>query len=178
MRREMKKRQPSDVTRKLSIAGMLAAVAIVLGFFKVPLTQLIELRFSSLPIAAAGYLLGPFWAGAVGFAADVGGYLVRPTGPFFPGFTVTSVISGLIFGVMLYGRRPTLQRILVTQILYTVVCGILLNSLWLTILYGRGFIAVLSTRLVKELVMIPVNTAMLTTLMQPVGRYGEVWRAG
>lgn len=163
--------------RVLTATGMLSAIAIVLGFFKIPLTQLVELRFGSLPVAAAGYLFGPVCAGAVGFAADVGGYLVRPTGPFFPGFTLSSVISGVIFGCMLYGKEPTLKRILLAEILYTVVCGILLNSLWLSILYGRGFIAALSARLVKELVMIPVNTVMLAALMQPVKRYGAVRRA-
>ena len=34
------------------------------------------------------------------------------------------------------------------------VCGIFLNSLWLSILYGNGFIPVLTARLVKELVIL------------------------
>ncbi|MDO5132356.1 MAG: folate family ECF transporter S component [Eubacteriales bacterium] len=154
--------------RVLAGTGMLSAIAIVLGFFKVPLTQLIELRFATLPVAVAGYLFGPVCAGLVGLVADVGGYLVHPTGPFFPGFTVTSIISGIIFGCMLYNKKPTVQRIFAAQIIYTLICGILLNSLWLSILYGRGFLVVLGTRLVKELVMIPVNTAMLSALMEPV----------
>ncbi len=170
---ETERRKPTarlaDI-RVLAGTGMLSAIAIVLGFFKIPLTQLVELRFSSLPVAAAGYLFGPVCAGAVGFVADVGGYLVRPTGPFFPGFTITSIVSGIIFGCILHGHKPSLRRILAAQILYTLICGILLNSLWLTILYGRGFIAVLSARLVKELIMIPVNTAMLAVLMEPLRR--------
>jgi len=163
--------------RVLTSTGLLSAIAIVLGFFKIPLTQLVELRFGSLPVAAAGYLFGPVCAGTVGFVSDIGGYLVKPTGPFFPGFTLSSVISGVIFGCVLYGKEPTLKRILFAQILYTIICGILLNSLWLSILYGRGFIAALTARLVKELVMIPVNTAMLAALMQPVKRYGAVRQA-
>ena len=163
--------------RVLAYAGMLSAIAIVLGFFKVPLTQLIELRFASLPMAVAGYLFGPFTAGAVGFIADVGGYLVKPTGPFFPGFTVSAVVSGIIFGCVLHGHTPTTQRIFTAEILYTLICGILLNSLWLSVLYGRGFIVVLSTRIVKELVMIPVNTAMLSVVMGSVRRVTTLSRA-
>lgn len=163
--------------RVLTATGLLSAIAIVLGFFKIPLTQLVELRFGSLPVAAAGYLFGPVCAGAVGFVSDIGGYLVKPTGPFFPGFTLSSVLSGVIFGCVLYGKEPTLKRILLAQILYTIICGILLNSLWLSILYGRGFIAALTARLVKELVMIPVNTVMLAAIMQPVKRYGAVRQA-
>jgi hypothetical protein len=44
----------------------------------------------------------------------------------------------------------------------------LLNSLWLSMLYGNGFIPVLTARIVKELVMIPVNTLMLAAVLQPV----------
>lgn len=164
--------------RVLTATGMLSAIAIVLGFFKIPVTQLIELRFQSLPIASAGYLFGPAAGGIVGFIADVGGYLVKPTGPFFPGFTITSIMSGVIFGCFLYGKKPTLQRILAAEIVYTLICGILLNSLWLSILYGRGFIAAMSARLVKELIMIPVNTVMLAALMQPVKRYAAAGKTG
>lgn len=159
--------------RVLAAAGMLCAVSIILGYFKVPLTELIELRFAVLPIAAAGFLYGPACAGAVGLVADLGGYLVKPTGPFFPGFTLTSVVSGIIFGCILFRKKPSAQRILLAEILYTLVCCILLNSLWLTMLYGRGFLAVLTARLAKELIMIPVNTAMLSALLQAVRRYAR-----
>lgn len=163
--------------RVLASAGMLSAIAIVLGFFKIPLTQFIELRFQSLPIAAAGYLFGPVCGGIVGFIADVGGYLIKPTGPFFPGFTLTSIMSGVIFGLILHGKKPTLQRIFAAQIVYTLLCGLLLNSLWLSLLYGRGFIAAMSARFVKEMIMIPVNTLMLAAVIQPVRRYAMTERA-
>ena len=157
--------------RVLTGAGLLSAVAIILGFFKIPVTQLIEIRFAMLPIALAGSLFGPVVGGIVGMIADVGGYIVKPTGPFFPGFTITSLISGVIFGIFLYRQKPGAQHILASQIVYTLVCGILLNSLWLSMLYGNGFIPVLTARLVKEMVMIPINTLMLATIMEPVRRY-------
>ena len=87
--------------RVLTSAGLLSAIAIVLGFFKIPLTQIIEIRFMVLPVAAAGWLFGPVVGGLVGIVADVGGYLIKPTGPFFPGFTITSMLSGVIFGCVL-----------------------------------------------------------------------------
>ena len=103
--------------------------------------------------------------------SDIGGYIVKPTGPFFPGFTITSLVSGVIFGLFLYRHKPTVKRILLSQIVYTLVCGIILNSIWLSMLYGNGFIPVLTARLVKELVMIPINTLMLVTIMEPVKRF-------
>ena len=79
--------------------------------------------------------------------------------------------SGVIFGCMLYRQKPGPMRILMSQIVYTIICGILLNSLWLSMLYGNGFIPVLTARFVKEMIMIPINTLMLVTIMEPVKRF-------
>ena len=79
----------------LTNAGLLTAAAIFLGFFKIPRTDIIEIRFASLPVAIAGYLFGPVIGGAVGALSDLGGYFLKPTGPFFPGFTITSMVSAL-----------------------------------------------------------------------------------
>jgi hypothetical protein len=54
---------------------------------------------------------------------------------------------------------------------YTIICGVLLNSLWLSMLYGNGFIPVLTARFVKEIIMIPINTLMLVTIMEPVRKF-------
>ena len=51
--------------RVLTTAAMLVAISIVLGFFKIPITQLIEIRFSFLANAMAGSLW-PFCRGAGG----------------------------------------------------------------------------------------------------------------
>ncbi len=156
--------------RVLTTAAMLVAIAIILGFFKIPITQLIEIRFGSLPIAAAGTLCGPIVAAIVGGLADVGGYLVKPTGPFFPGFTISGIISGLIFGVILYKKEITILRVLIAQILHAVIVSMLMNSFWLTVLYGNPFFTSVITRAPKSLIMIPINTALIFLVMKPVAR--------
>ena len=82
-------------TRILAITAMLAAVSIILSYFKIPLSPLIEIRFTTLPLAIAGYLFAPAIGGMVGLLADVGGYIIAPTGPFFPGFTISATMKAL-----------------------------------------------------------------------------------
>ena len=158
-------------TKIITVAGMLASVGIMLGLFKIPINQLIEIRLGSLPVEMAGMLLGPFYAAIVGAITDVGGFLVYPTGPYFPGFTVSGVISGLIFGFMLYGKKPTLPRIFITQCINTLVVGILLNSYWLDTLYFKnGYLATILVRLPKELIMIPVLTGIYYLIVTAIGK--------
>ena len=68
--------------RVLTVSAFLVAIATVLGFFKVPITELIEIRFQYLPIAVGGAMFGPAVGGVIGMLADVLGYLVKPTGAF------------------------------------------------------------------------------------------------
>ncbi len=154
----------------LTMAAMLVAVAVILGFLKIPITPLIEIRFGWMPISVAGTLLGPALAAIVGGLADIGGYLVKPTGPFFPGFTISNVISGLIFGFFLYKKDVTLVRIILAEVCNMLLVGLLLNTLWLSILYGNPFYVVLLSRLPKEVVMLPINTAILALIVKPVKR--------
>lgn len=159
--------------KKLTMAAMLLAVSVVLSFFKVPVTNLIEIRFNSLPIAAAGYLFGPVIGGLVGMLADILGYIVKPTGPFFPGFTISSTATGVIYGMMLWRRDVRLPWLALAEAIQTAVVSIFLNSYFLSILYGSGFFVVLSARLLKSLVMYPVNLLLLYSLMKPLTHIGR-----
>lgn len=150
----------------LTTSAMLTALAIVLGFFKVPVSNIIEIRFAFLPIALAGQLFGPFVAGIIGILSDVGGYLVKPTGAFFPGFTLSSMLSGILYGLVLRGKKITIWRAFFSKLLNTVFISFLLNPLWLSILYGNGFWAIVSARLVSECILLPVNTAMIYLLLK------------
>ena len=157
--------------RVLTTAGMLLAISVVLGFFKIPITELIELRFSFLPIACGSMLFGPVVGGIMGAASDIMGFVARPTGPYFPGFTISAAIQGIVYGLILYKKPVTVRRIVTAQLIDTVLISLVLNPLWLSMLYGQGFWAVLTARMVKTAVMFPINTVLLMSLLKPAQRY-------
>lgn len=154
--------------RTLTTTAMLISIGILLGFFKIPITNAIEIRFTQIPLASIGVLFGPAVAAVSGIIMDIGQFLVKPTGPYFPGFTLSSAVTGLVFGLMLHKKTITFQRILITQILYTIIVGIVLNSVWLSMLYENAFMVILTARLLKEIVMIPVNAFILLAIIKPV----------
>ena len=155
----------------LTLAAMITAVGIILGFFKIPITQIIEIRFGSLPIAVAGMSLGPGIAAIVGALIDIGGYLVKPTGPFFPGFTISGIVSGIIFGAILYKKEFHPIRIVAAVLVHTLIVGIIMNTFWLDWMYLKaGFFNTLMIRLPKELAMIPVNIFLLSIFLLGLDR--------
>lgn len=160
--------------RTLTMASLLTALGIIAGLFKIPITNIIEIRFSSIPLAIAGSLFGPYVAGIVGIITDIGGFIIKPTGPYFPGFTLSTAISGVIFGVILRQRngRASFTKIALAVLLNTIVVNLLMNSVWLTLLYGKGgFLAVLYARILKEVVMIPINIILIAAISKPVDMY-------
>ncbi len=148
-------------THVLTIVSMLVAMAIVLSYFKISITQMIEIRFQTLPIALSAYLFGPGVGGIVGILTDVIGYIIRPTGPYFPGFTLSSALGGVIYGFILYNKKVTWKRVLIAQLVFTVVIGMFINTLNLSILYGTSFQVLFISRLPKEIIMYPINVILL-----------------
>ncbi len=155
--------------RSLVMAGMLLAVQVVLGLVAaIPVGPSIRISFGYLALSSVGALLGPAVAPINGALADVIGHFIHPTGPYFPGFTITGLASGFIYGMLLYKRDITLRRLLVTKLVIDVVCNLLLNTLWLNMLYGKAFFALLPSRALKNLVQYPVDVLLLYPLMKKV----------
>ncbi len=161
----------------LTTTSILIALSILLSFFKIPITQMIEIRFSSLPIALSGYLFGPVLGGIVGAMSDILGYIIRPTGPYFPGFTISTALAGILYGLLLHKKELTLRRILVTQLVYFIVIGCVVNTLNLSILYGTDFQVLFLSRLPKEIIMYPIQSGLLYITVQMLRRIPTLERA-
>ena len=80
--------------KTLTLSGMFIALSVVCGFLNLPITQFIEIRFGSLMLAVSGMLLGPAISAVIGALSDIIAFMVKPTGPFFPGFTISAAVSG------------------------------------------------------------------------------------
>ena len=156
--------------RVLTITGLLVAICTVLGFFKIPVTNLIEIRFAFLPIAVCGALFGPVIGGTCGFLSDILGYLVRPTGAFFPGFTIASILSGVVFGLFFHKKQLTIPRIILAELVDTIISSLVIYTISLSILYGTPLPAVLAARLPKILIMFPINCILMILILRPVFR--------
>ena len=156
--------------KALAVTAMLLAIAVVLGFYSLQVTDFIKLSFAFIADEMTGMLFGPVVGGLMGGAADLVKYLVRPTGPFFPGFTISGAASGVIYGMVLYKRPLTIRRVALANGLVMILVNICLNTYWLTLLYGNAFLAILPARAIKQAVMFPIYVALFYGVSRVLGR--------
>ena len=147
--------------RTIVVTALLIAIAVVLGFFSVQLTENLKIGFSFIANELTAMLFGPVVGGIMGGVADIIKYLLKPTGPFFFGFTFNAILGAVIYGVMLYKKPISFKRILASKIVVAIVVNVFLNTYWLSMLYGNAFMAILPPRLIKQIIMVPIQSIML-----------------
>lgn len=149
------------------ILAFLTALDIILERFLSISVWNMRIGFAFLPIAIAGVLYGPVPAALVGAAGDILGMLLFPSGPYFPGFTLTAALTGAVFGIFLYNKL-TVKRIIGAVAVNQLVLSLFVQTLWISITYGAPYAGLLPVRLTQCLVMIPVQMVTLQFLGKPV----------
>lgn len=160
--------------RTLTVCGLLAALAFVLESFSIPLGETLKIGFSGLPNEMVDFLFGPAVGSLFSGMLDVLKYIVHPTGGFFPGFTFNAFLAGLIYGVFLYKKPVSFWRILTAKFVVALLVNVFLNTYWLSILYGNAFSVLLPARLMKNLLMWPINSFVTYLLLKVLERSGVV----
>ena len=79
-------------TKVMAVAAMLIAIGVILGFFSVQLTEFIRIGFSGIPNELASMLFGPVVGGIMGGIGDILKFLIKPTGPYFFGYTLNAML--------------------------------------------------------------------------------------
>ena len=149
-------------TRDLVIMAFMIALEIILTRFLSINTPILRIGFGFLPVAMLGIMYGPVWAGLSYAIGDILGMMIFPTGAYFPGFTLTAFLTGLTYGLFLYKKESiTWKTALIPCLIVTLVLNLCLDTLWLKILMGQGFFALLPTRILKCVIMLPIETILI-----------------
>lgn len=91
-------------------AALLVAVHTVMAvFLSITVTQSLRISISFLANVVTGALFGPIVGMLCGGIGDIVQYIIKPTGAYFPGFTISAMLSGFIYGVAYYNRFPRLK---------------------------------------------------------------------
>lgn len=161
-------------TKNLVLCGLMAALAVVLGMCaSFSVGPYIKIGFSAIPNRIVDCLFGPVIGCFFGGALDLLKYFVKPDGPFFFGFTFNAMLAGFLYGIILYKKPLKWQRMLFAEFINKLVINCGLNTLWISMLYGKGFFVLLPARLLKNVIMLPIDTAIIfasLTLMKQIAK--------
>ena len=157
--------------RTIVFCGMMAAIAVILGYVAtIRIGQYIRIGFSGLPNQVVDYLFGPAIGAIFGAALDVIKWFLQPSGDFFPGFTISAALGGIIYGFAFYKKNVSLPRVFVSQLIVKVFVNIGLNSLWLKMLYDQAILALLPGRILSNAIMLPIDTFITYAMLKAVDR--------
>ena len=154
--------------KKIILTAILLATLIILSRFLSIKTPILKISFAFIPTMLCAIWLGVKWTVLLNVLGDIIGATLFPTGAFFIGYTISTAISGLIYGLLLYKKevnsytdKQFLIRLIISVILVTCISNIGLNTLWVSITTGKAFIVLLGTRIIKEIVMVPIQIVVI-----------------
>ena len=166
--------------------SVLTALEVVLSRFLSFSVWNQKIGFAFAATAMAGMLFGPIGGAIVGGLADFVGALLFPIGAYFPGFTLTNALLGALFGlffctlprIRMKKQDVRLKDMLEKNVLFLgtwsvlcavvdlTVCTLLLNTVWISVLYKTPIRELFATRLVQCAIMLPIQVVILPFLFK------------
>ncbi len=147
--------------RSLSFAALLCALAIVIEKFNIPITPTIQVSMSFLVISLCSMLTGPVLAIFCGLTVDLVG-AINSGYSFFAGYTLTAVLTAVIYALFLYRAQITFARIAVSKLCVNLFVNTLLGSVWRVMLSGgMSYPYYVMLAGIKNLVLFPLEVFLI-----------------
>ena len=176
----MKIKRPFPL-KTLILMSIFVALSIVLTRYAsiMLLGGSIRLGFGSVPLIFCGILFGPFAGGVAGIVADLLGVAIGPQGVFHIGFTLSSMLTGVIPGlVVMVLKKKNFAAVLISNILVYVIVSLVLNTIWLTQLLGKGFFVMLPSRAIAQGIVTVISIFLISVLLKrtekAIGMHSQV----
>lgn len=152
--------------KKFIYIALLTTLQIILGHFAGIKTPIFSISLGFLPLATTAALFGAVQAALSATAADVISFLLFPTGIFFPGFTLSAAMAGMIYGQFFYKKAVSLGRVVAACLTVSIFISLLLNTFWLYLLTEQAITVLLPVRILQNTIMLPLKIYMIWMLFK------------
>lgn len=152
------------------ICALLLASAVVINRFLSINTSIVSIGFTFVPLMLAGIILGWKYSLIIAALTDLIGALLFPFGAYFVGYTISCALTGLVYGLLLYRKgdfvcdKKFMIRLIIAILIVCIFINGGLNTLWLVLTSKKAFLAILPTRVIKQLLMIPIMFVTMVSL--------------
>lgn len=161
--------------RTIVICGVLLAVSPILGKFNIPIAFGAAITFNFILNVIGGFLFGPIPAGILAMLIDFIGYILNPRGAYHFGFGFNAFIGGAIYGLFFYkkhfGVEKLIPRIIVSRLIISVFVNLILGTLLMSAVRGKGVAFLLPGRLTKEVIEAPIRCVITFVLLTIVNKH-------
>ena len=163
--------------RALCLAGLLAAMSLILGKFlqiPTPFAEFVRISFENLPVILAGLVLGPLAGAMTGAVADlVGclayGYSINPL--ILLGAAAAGFVAGLVGWLL--ARTPLLCRLSLSAVAAHLVGSVGIKTAgiaaWYLAKYDLGYFELTLWRLLNYTIIAVLEIAILYALLRHRG---------
>ncbi|MEN3202917.1 MAG: folate family ECF transporter S component [Atribacterota bacterium] len=159
-------------TREIAFVGILIAMSVVLTRFasiRIAIGGIegVRIGFGTFPIILSGILFGPVLGALTGALADIIGFALSPMGPYFPHFTLTASLYGILPGILVhFPLRSRTYRIFLAVVVPQIGVGCLLTPYFLHTLFDMPWKVLLIPRLIST----PLNVLFYVLLLFSLSR--------
>ncbi len=159
--------------RMLALAAMVVALRAVCKLFEVPLGPNLNLNVAQIFNSLGAMVYGPV-VGLVGaMLSDPLGYLLHPTGPYFPPYMLLDMSSSFLYALFFWKRPLSVPRVLSAKFTINLTSNIILGSLiykWYLMVFSGAEAAgaynlITLVRVVKNLVLFPLEAMLLIVVL-------------
>ncbi|MFR2136997.1 MAG: folate family ECF transporter S component [Pseudoruminococcus massiliensis] len=158
-------------TQTMAVFAILIATQFVISQFLTFQVWNIKIGFSFVPVVIAARLYGAVGATEVAGIGDIIGVMFRPVGIWFPPITISAMLVGAIFGLLLK-KSDSFIRILISVLISEFVFSLFITPLWLTILYKGNetdffafYFSTLVSRLFVQIIPMTIVKLVVITAM-------------
>ncbi len=150
--------------RMLTFAALICALGIVVGALYVVVGENLRVYVTFFVTAVGCAVYGPVMAVLVAAVTDTLGYILFPSGPYFPGYLLGEILAALIYSLFLYRKKISVLRLFGAKFLVNYFINVGLGSLWSRILYGKGYLYYMVKSLIKNSLLLPLEVLLLAAL--------------
>lgn len=162
------------ITKSIVLTSILISLALVIETIgkAVPIYFFDrQVMFVFLPQSLIAMLFGPVVGIISGGIIDVLGYFLFNQGyVFFPGYTLSSILSSLIFALFLYRTRITITKLALAKFIINMFINVVLGSIWWSMIMidWTIFPAYFVSGLIKNIVLLPLEVVLLYYLYKKI----------
>ena len=150
------------------LCGLMGALSVILGMFASIHLGPFSITYAWIPNRIVDFMFGPVVGAAYGGIMDIIKFIIKPNGSFNLAYTAMAILAGLVFGAILYKKQVSFMRIVFAQALVKVFINAGMGTYLMAFERGQAFMTLMPVRLVKNLIMIPLDSILLFVILTSI----------